>query len=56
MYIPYSIKTYVPIILLIALSFWFTAQYIEPPPPKSVTLAAGSKSGFYYQSALKYKS
>jgi len=55
MHIPYSIKTYLPIILLIAGSFWFTAQYIEPPPPKTLTIAAGAKTGSYYQNALKYK-
>lgn len=35
-------------------ALWFAYQYVDPAPPKKVTIAAGSRTGAYYQTALKY--
>jgi TRAP transporter TAXI family solute receptor len=35
--------------------FYITAQFIQPSPKKEITIATGSKSGQYYETALKYK-
>ncbi|PCK00546.1 MAG: hypothetical protein COA45_01860 [Zetaproteobacteria bacterium] len=56
MYIPEALKTYGVIISLIVASFWFASQFIAPTPPKTITLAAGSKGGEYYRYATLYKS
>ncbi len=40
-------------ILLLA-ALWVAYQYVDPAPPKKVTIAAGSRSGAYYKNALKY--
>lgn len=45
----------VPVILLIVGAFYFTAQFIQPSPKKEITIAAGSKTGNYYKTALEYK-
>jgi TRAP transporter TAXI family solute receptor len=55
MRIPESIKTYGVIAILVAASFWFAAQFIAPPPPDKIIMAAGSKSGNYYKYAKLYK-
>ena len=55
MYIPESIKTYGLIVLIIAGSFWFASRFIEPPPPSTITLAAGPEGGEYYRYASLYK-
>lgn len=55
MHIPESIKIYGLIALVIAASFWFTSRFIEPPPPKTIILAAGPSSGEYYRYAQLYK-
>ncbi|RXJ57624.1 TAXI family TRAP transporter solute-binding subunit [Candidatus Marinarcus aquaticus] len=48
-------KIYLPIITVIFLAFYITSQFIEPAPKKEITIAAGSKDGTYYQTALAYK-
>lgn len=48
-------KIYLPIITVIFLAFYITSQFIEPAPKKEITIAAGSKDGTYYQTALEYK-
>lgn len=55
MYIPEFIKTYGFIIIVVAGAFWFAAQFIAPPPPNHIRIAAGSKSGAYYAFAERYK-
>ena len=45
----------IPVIALVVGVFYFTAQFIKPSPKKEITIATGSKSGQYYQTALKYK-
>lgn len=45
----------IPMLALVVGVFYFTAQFIKPSPKKEITIATGSKSGQYYQTALKYK-
>ena len=37
------------------LLFWLTYQFVEPPPPKTVHIAAGREGSAYYHFAEKYK-
>lgn len=39
------IKIYVPIILLIVAGFVVTWQFVDPAPPKTITIATGSPEG-----------
>jgi TRAP transporter TAXI family solute receptor len=39
---------------LLAVGAFFLFRYIEPPPPKSVTISTGSSSGAYYKYAERY--
>ncbi len=48
-------KVYLPIIAVVFMAFFITSKFIQPPPKKELTIAAGSKSGTYYKIALKYK-
>lgn len=48
-------KIYLPIISLLFLAFFITSKFIEPSPEKKLVIAAGSKSGTYYKTALEYK-
>ncbi len=48
-------KIYLPIIALIFISFYVTNKFIKPSPKKELIIAAGSKNGTYYQTALEYK-
>ena len=34
--------------------FWATYQFVEPAPPKTLTIASGSTSGAYYAFAGRY--
>lgn len=43
------------IIIFVAICFYVTFQFIQPTPKKEITIATGSKSGEYYNTALKYK-
>lgn len=52
--IPESIKTYGMIFLLIVLSFYIAAQFIEPAPPRSFTLATGPQKGAYANFGKQY--
>ena len=40
---------------LIILGFVLAYQFVEPAPPKTLTIATGSKSGAYFQFAQRYK-
>lgn len=55
MHIPEAVKTYGLIALVIIASFWFASRFIEPPPPKHITMAAGSANGDYYRYAQMYQ-
>lgn len=48
-------KIYLPIIATVFIAFFITSRFIEPAPEKKIVIAAGSKSGTYYQTALAYK-
>ena len=52
--IPDSLLTYGLIAVCIVSAFFFTSRFIEPGAPDVVRLAAGSKTGAYYQYAQKY--
>jgi TRAP transporter TAXI family solute receptor len=39
---------------LLAVGAFFLFRYIEPPPPKVVTISTGAASGAYYQYAQRY--
>lgn len=43
------------IIIVVAICFYITFQFIQPSPKKEITIATGSKTGEYYNTALKYK-
>ena len=53
--IPVWLTTYGTIFIIIVGSFWFAAQFVEPAPPKSITMAAGRSGGAYYHFAQEYK-
>lgn len=55
MHIPETIKTYGLIAVIIIFSFWFAARFIEPTPPKELTIAAGAVDGDYYRYAQIYQ-
>ncbi|MFK7890927.1 MAG: TAXI family TRAP transporter solute-binding subunit [Granulosicoccus sp.] len=39
--------------LLVAAAFWVTFQFVEPAPPRSLTIATGSPEGAYWRFAKK---
>jgi len=43
-----------PAIVLVLAAFWLTAQFIAPPPPKSITIAAAGKGSPYFEAAQRY--
>jgi TRAP transporter TAXI family solute receptor len=45
----------VPALLVIALGFYVTAQFIKPAPPRQMTLSSGGSGGAYEGFALRYK-
>ncbi|WP_319469513.1 TAXI family TRAP transporter solute-binding subunit [uncultured Pseudodesulfovibrio sp.] len=49
-----SVAVYGGAVILLLAAIWTAYQYVDPAPPKKVTIAAGSRSGAYYQNALKY--
>ena len=48
------IKIYVPITLLIVAGFVVTWQFVDPAPPKTITIATGSPEGAYHDFAQRY--
>ncbi|RLJ18086.1 C4-dicarboxylate ABC transporter substrate-binding protein [bacterium endosymbiont of Escarpia laminata] len=48
-------STYWPALVLALLAFGVAYQFVVPPPPNHLTIAAGSPEGAYYQFALSYK-
>ena len=49
------LKVYGPITLLVAASFWFAYQFVDPAPPRSLTLATGSAEGAYHAFGERFK-
>lgn len=41
-------------ILVLAAGFVFTYQFVEPAPPRQITIASGGQSGAYYAFAKRY--
>ena len=48
-------KVYGPIVLLVALGFLAAYQFVDPAPPRSLTIATGSESGAYHAFGLRYR-
>ncbi len=48
-------KIIAPIVLIFIALLYFGSRFLPPLAPDHLTIATGSKSGIYYQSALKYK-
>ena len=44
-----------PILALVAFAFWAAIQFIEPPPPNRMSIAAATKGSPYYALAERYK-
>jgi TRAP transporter TAXI family solute receptor len=42
------------IILIVGLGFVVAFQFVQPAPPKKITITTGSESGAYYQFAARY--
>src|SRR5262245_24293241 len=43
-----------PALTLIVGAFWFTAQFIRPAPPHSLTMSTGAPGGAYQMFAARY--
>ncbi len=43
-----------PALLLTLFAFWFAFQFVEPAPPKTITISTGNKEGAYYAFGKKY--
>lgn len=49
-----ALKIWLPVILLAVAAFAFTFSRLEPPAPRTLTIAAGGPSGAYYHFAQGY--
>jgi TRAP transporter TAXI family solute receptor len=47
-------KVWLLIIVVVAIGFVVTYQFVEPPPPSTVRIATGGKDGAYHAFAQKY--
>jgi uncharacterized protein len=50
-----ALKTLVLPVLLTVAAFYIAYQFVDPAPPREVTITTGSPDGAYYNFALKYK-
>ena len=50
-----ALKIYVPIALIVLVFVVIALRFISPPPPKTVTFAAGGADGQYYALAEQYR-
>jgi uncharacterized protein len=53
-----SCKVWIPVIifiLLAVLSFFIAYQFVEPPPPKEISMATGREGGGYHSFTLEYQ-
>ena len=48
------LSIYGPGLVVIVLGFYVTQYFIKPAPPKEISIAAGQKTGAYYQFAEQY--
>jgi TRAP transporter TAXI family solute receptor len=44
-----------PAVLLAAIALFITYQFVDPAPPKRITIASGGPSGAYYAYAQRYR-
>jgi TRAP transporter TAXI family solute receptor len=44
-----------PSLLITAAAFYAAFQFVEPAPPRQITMAAGAKDGAYYRVAQRYQ-
>ena len=45
----------VPALLVLIAGFWIAFQFVEPAPPKAITIASGGKGGAYFAFAGRYR-
>ncbi|PCI43675.1 MAG: C4-dicarboxylate ABC transporter substrate-binding protein [Proteobacteria bacterium] len=50
-----KLKTFLPVIIFVAAAFVLAYQFVDPAPPNTLTLSAGSKGGAYYTYAEQYR-
>jgi len=43
------------VLALVMVSVWFSAQYLQPAPPRHIVLASGAGFGLYHQYAERYR-
>jgi TRAP transporter TAXI family solute receptor len=43
------------VVVLVALSAWISARYLQPAPPRHIVLASGAGFGLYHQYADRYR-
>lgn len=48
-------KVWIPIIILAGIGFYIAFQFVEPAPPKELSIATGREGGAYYTFAQEYK-
>ncbi len=44
-----------PALVLIALAFWVAFKFVQPAPPRQLTIASGAEGGAYYAFAQRYR-
>jgi TRAP transporter TAXI family solute receptor len=49
------LKVWFPILLLVGIVFWFSAQFIKPEADKALTIATGRSGGSYFTYAKRYQ-
>lgn len=49
------LKIYLPITILVIAGFLFTWQFVDPAPPKQITIATGMEGGSYAHYGERYK-
>ncbi|MEM6986893.1 MAG: TAXI family TRAP transporter solute-binding subunit, partial [Pseudomonadota bacterium] len=42
-------------VVAVVMAFYLTYQFVEPAPPRELTITTGSEQGAYYQTALTYQ-
>ncbi len=50
-----ALKIGIPVALLALVGFWVAWSYVEPAPPKKITISAGAPGGAYYEYAERYR-
>jgi TRAP-type uncharacterized transport system substrate-binding protein len=48
-------KLLVPALILILLAFWFTYPFVDPAPPRRITMATGALEGAYHSYGEAYR-